>query len=178
MISVDGLVPIGFVSKTHGIKGELNVALETDYLPEDFRFLFFDIDGCYIPFAVESSRGNSETNRLVSLKGVDSVEEARAFAGKTVYVDKAALMQHPLYAEEAADTNLYLSDLVGYHITDSDDRSVGKVTGFNDDTQNYLLEVETNQGANVFIPFVDEWIIDLDTENKTLKLNLPEGLIE
>ncbi|MDE6395665.1 MAG: 16S rRNA processing protein RimM, partial [Muribaculaceae bacterium] len=42
MITLKELYPIGYVAKTHGIKGELNVSLDTEFNPEDFKFLVFE----------------------------------------------------------------------------------------------------------------------------------------
>lgn len=67
MITLSELYPIGYVSKTHGINGELNVQLDTDYNPEDFRFLVFEIDSTYIPFEVGNSRGQGLQTVLSAL---------------------------------------------------------------------------------------------------------------
>lgn len=177
MISNDSVYPIGYVCKTHGIRGELNVRLDTEYNPEDFRFLVFDIENILVPFVISQARGNGHDSRLVSLEGVDTVEEAAAFVGKTVYVLRSELMEHPDYDAEEDEEGIYLSDLVGYSITDEHNNRIGTVTGYNDDTENYLLEVSLTEGKSVYIPFVEEWIVSLDNENKTLSLDLPNGLI-
>lgn len=180
MITAKELLPIGYVSKTHGIKGELNVRLDADYTTDDVKFVVMDVDSIFVPFVIESSRGNAADNRLVKLEGVDSQEEAKAFVGKTLYAVLADLATLPGFDQsQAADSeNLYLSDLVGYTLTDGNNNVVGSITGFNDDTQNYLLEVTLNEGRTVFVPFVDEWMLDLDQDKKTLSFDLPEGLLD
>ena len=169
------LYPIGTIKKTHGIKGELNIALDSPYNPEDFRFLVFDIDGATIPFEIVSSRGNGESSRLVTLDGIDSVDEAKNFVGKTVYVLMSELEKLPQYEEE---DSFYLSDLIGFSILDEKGDYIGKIVGFNDDTQNYLLEVEKPDASTAFIPYVDEWLDTFDTEKKIITMNLPEGLLD
>lgn len=177
MISAQDLFPIGYVGKTHGIRGELNIQLDTEFNPEDFRFLIFDIDNTFVPFAVEQSRGKGDANRLVQLEDVNSVEEARQFVGKTVYVLMSEVKEHPDY-DESDDSGFYLSDLTGFTLADENGKTVGTVTGFNDDTQNYLLEVELPDGRKVYIPYVDSWVVDLDRDRHTISLNLPNGLID
>ena len=177
MITSKELYPIGFVSKTHGIKGELNVQLDTQYNPEDFHFLVFDIDSIFIPFEIENSRGKGDANRLVLLKGVTDVQEAKEFCGKTVYILLSELSKHPDYSEEQ-EGGLYLSDLIGFKVYDETDTNIGEVVGFNDDTQNYLLEILRPNGTKVFIPYVDEWLLNINLETKTITFDLPNGLIE
>lgn len=174
MITLSELYPIGYVSKTHGTCGELNVQLDTDYNPEDFRFVVFDIDSTFIPFEVVNSRGQGAANRLVALSEVDSVEEAKTFVGKTIYVLKREL---PTDAEDD-DEGFYLGDLVGGTLRNETGDVVGRIVGYNDDTANYLLEIELPDGRHVYIPYVDDWVTDIDPDEPSLTMNMPNGLIE
>lgn len=180
MITSKDIFPIGYVAKTHGIKGELNMRLDTDYDPADFRFLVFDIDSINVPFEVTNVRGNGTDNRIISLKGVNDVDDAKMFAGKTAYVLIDELHRHPEYnaSEDDGEEAMYLSDLIGFTLTDDNGKILGKIIGFNDDTQNFLLEVELSDRRKEFVPYVDEWVVDLDRDNRTLSLNLPIGLID
>ncbi|MDE6397135.1 MAG: ribosome maturation factor RimM [Muribaculaceae bacterium] len=176
MITLKELYPIGYVAKTHVIKGELNVSLDTEFNPEDFKFLVFEVDGIFVPFPILGVRGRGANNRLVSVEGVLSDSDARALVGKTVYVLQRELKAHPDWNEE--EEGMYLSDMIGFEMVDENSRPVGKIIGFNDDTSNWLLEIEMPDGRKVFVPYVEEWIVGFDPENRTISVNLPNGLIE
>ena len=179
MIKSAEIFPIGYVAKTHGIKGELNARLDTEYNPEDFRFVVFELDSIFIPFEIEYSRGKGEDNRLVKLKDVDTVEEARDFVGKTMYVLMRELREHPDFARsDEEEDGMYLSDLVGYTLFDENGTKVGEITGYNDDTLNYLLEVLTDDGRKIYIPYVDEWLISFNREDKSISFDLPNGITD
>lgn len=173
MITREELYPIGYISKTHGTTGELNVQLDTDYNPEDFRFVVFDIDSTFIPFEIANSRGQGASNRLVSLSGVDSVEDAKTFVGKILYVLKREFSDD---ADE--DEGFYLGDLVGGTLHDEAGKVVGCIVGYNDDTANYLLEIELPDKRRVYVPYVDDWVTDFDPEEPSLTMNMPNGLID
>ncbi len=176
MITVKELYPIGYVAKTHGIKGELNISLDTEFNPEDFKFLVFDVEGIFVPFPIKSVRGRGVDNRLVSVEGVISDSDARALVGKTAYVLMRELREHPDWTEE--EGGMYLSDMIGFDVIDENSKPLGKIIGFNDDTSNWLLEVELKDGQKVFIPYVEDWIISFDPDKKTLCVDLPNGLID
>lgn len=174
MITLKELYPIGFVAKTHGIKGELNVALDTEFNPEDFNFLVFEVDGIFVPFPILNSRGQGANYRLVTVDGVQSDTEARALVGKSAYVLTRELKEHPDWDEESE--SLYLSDLIGYTLLDENKKNIGKIIGFNDDTSNWLLEVKLPDEKTVFIPYVEDWVLEFNPDNKTISFNLPNGL--
>lgn len=176
MISSQDLFPIGYVSKTHGTKGELNVKLDTVYNPEDFKFLIFNLDDTFIPFKTISSRGNNDSSRLVLLDNINNIDEARDFVGKTVYVLEKEIHNHPLYNDENQEDGIYLSDLIGYKVVLNSAKS-GVITNFNDETQNYLLEIELGADNKILIPYVEDWLVEIDTENKTIEFEVPEDLL-
>lgn len=177
MITLSQLYPIGYVAKTHGIKGELNIVLDTPHEPGDFRFLVFDMDATFVPFPIVSARGQGVANRLVSLDDVDTVDEAKKFVGKTAYVLRRELQQHD-DNDNNDDNGLYLSDLVGFKVTDENGDPIGTVTGYNDDTQNFLFEVERPDGKKVYIPYVEDWVTMFDPDKRTIALLPPNGLID
>jgi 16S rRNA processing protein RimM len=72
----------------------------------------------------------------------------------------------------------YASDFVGYTIVDEDNELIGKIVELDDRTDNFLFVVETKSGDEVFIPVADEFITDIDTDTKTLTMNLPIGLVD
>lgn len=179
MLTSDLLIPIGYIAKTHGIKGELNVVFDSFFYSDDLKFAVCEIDSIFVPFVIESSRGNSSTNRLVKFKDIDNAIQAKEFVGKTFYALKRELENFPEYREILDnDENFYLSDLIGYSLLDPAGKRLGEIIGFNDDTQNFLLEIALNNGSEVYIPFVPEWITEFNHDPKSLKIDLPKGLLE
>lgn len=176
MITIKELYHIGYVAKTHGIKGELNIALDTEFNPEDFKFLVFEVDGIYVPFPIISVRGQNDSYRLVSIEGVENDGEARVFVGKTAYVLIRELKDgHQLGEDES--NGIYLSDLIGYNLVDENDTVLGEIIGFNDDTANWLLEIKLPDGSTQFIPYVEDWVTEFNPDRKTFGVNLPNGLL-
>lgn len=178
MITANELYAIGFVRKTHGIKGELNIILDTVYDADGLKFLVFDIDSIFVPFLINSLRTNTADSCLVTLKGIDNVEDAKQFTGKTVFALRSEIKEQNGLEEDDDSENMYLSDLVGYCAYDGKGDKIGDITGFNDDTSNILLEISRPDGQTVLVPFVDDWIENLDREKRAITLWLPEGLID
>lgn len=41
-----------------------------------------------------------------------------------------------------------------------------------------MFIIETPDGRNVMVPVADEYVVDIDTENRIITLDLPDGLLD
>lgn len=177
MIKEEEISAVGKLQKTHALKGELNVMLDIDpeYL-EEGNPAIIDIDGIYVPFYAESVRTKGSFSYLVKFEGIYSEFEAKQLVNKTIYARKDKLKE---YMEENYDEDYTLyDDLIGCTIIDSDKGEIGKVVEIDSNTENELFIVETTDGNTVFIPLTEDFIEEIDEESKTIRMNLPEGLLD
>ena len=176
MIRKEDIVAIGKFQKTHALQGELNaiVDVQEDYAEDDKPFIV-DVDGIYVPFYIESIRPKVSTSYLVKLAGVDSQEEAQQFVNKEIYAMRSDLID---YFETDGETFVDPDDIEGYEVVDSRLGDLGKVKEVNDATANVLLVVDTPDGDELLVPFVDEFVEEIDQDNKRIVVSLPEGLLE
>lgn len=174
MITPDTLTSIGAFFKPHGIKGELSATLDYDIDPSELRCIVLEIDGIFVPFFIESSRPKGAASWLVKLDGVDSEKSAAAFSNHEIYAVTAEL---PEGMVEEDEDGLYLYDLEGYNLKEGDSL-IGTIDGVDDSTANILLIVKTPAGGTVYVPFAEEFLTDIDKDNHTITMTLPEGLID
>lgn len=178
MILEKDLINIGKFQKTHALKGELNAIIEGN--PEyvgDHHPLVVKIDGVFVPFYADGIRGKGTFSFLIKIDGIDSEEEARLFVNKEIYAVRDI---YGPYADEDDDPDgIYLEDLIGYSVIDSETgEKIGEVTDYDDATDNVLMIITTDNGDTVYVPFADDIIEDVDDENKIIMTNIPEGLID
>jgi len=71
----------------------------------------------------------------------------------------------------------YYHEVIGFEIMDQDNKDCGVIRSINDQTaQNYFV---TNlYGKEVVIPLIKDWIIEVNREERFIKIELPEGLID
>lgn len=172
MILRRDITSVGEFFKPHGIKGELSATLDDDLSPDDLRCIILDIDGIFVPFFIKEfrSRGNGW---LIKLDGVETDTAAAAFARHEIYALTAELPDSPETDEDGV--NLY--DLEGYTLVDGD-KAVGEIERIDDSTANILLHVKAPDGAMVFVPFALDLVVGLDTEERIIDMNLPEGILD
>jgi 16S rRNA processing protein RimM len=168
MIRAEEVYKIGRLGKAHGVKGEVSFQFDDDIFDRvDADYLVLDIDGILVPFFIEEYRFRSDTVCLVKFSGIDTQQRAQELTGCDVFFPRAL-------AEEG-DEMPSLASLVGFEIVnDADGETIGRIAAIDDSTVNILFELENG----TLIPASDELITDIDAERRTIKMNIPEGLLD
>lgn len=169
MIRKEEVYKIGVLNKPHGIHGELQFSFNDDIFDKvELDYLICLIDGIFVPFFIEEYRFRAENSALIKFEGIDTAEHARRFTNVEVYF--------PIkYVQN--DEDISLSFLVGFSVIYNGGVFLGKISDIDDSTINTLFVVEKGD-KTMLIPAQDEFVRDIDRENKTITLELPEGLIE
>ncbi len=163
---------IGFIRKTHGVRGELILEFEPqfEFAVEDASRFFLEIDGLLIPFFAEEEgiHLKSEKTAFVKFSDVDTPKYARRLSGSSVY----------LFSEEAEEnvSDPRFFDFLGYLLKDSNAGEIGTITDAADYSGNIVMTVK-HHDEEVLIPFNEELLVAADDQQKILILNLPEGMV-
>jgi len=161
--------PLGKILKSHGKVGELIISSYQE-LPERFyrmESIFIAIHEEGVPFFLQHIRKKTPTTAIVKLEDVDTLEEANGLTGLEWYMP----------GEEPDSKMPGTDDLTGFILVDQNDEEIGAVEDFTDIPNNTLLQVKYS-GRLVDIPFNRETIHYIDPENKIIKNDIPEGLLD
>ena len=162
---------LGRIVKAYGKKGELNVVLDTDN-PENYKDLksvFLDLKGNLIPYFIENIQIKNN-KAIINLKDVLTPEIAEMFVNAEIFLP---LDQLP----KLTGNKFYYHDIIGYSIIDKTYGSIGKVEKVLDLPQQAILQINY-KNKEILIPITDEIIKIVDRNNKQIKIEAPEGLIE
>lgn len=174
MILNDQLVKIGKTLKPHGIKGEFSVLIDSFGDDVKLSCFIFNIDGIYVPFFIESIRPKGIDVYIAKVCGYDNDNDINELIGLDIYVLRTEFI--PI--DESADDCMYAEDFIGYTIIDKSGILVGLIVDYDISTENALFIVERTGNNELYIPIVDEFVIDINSETKTLQMDLPIGLLE
>lgn len=176
MICRDEIVEIGNYNKSHGINGEISATFQCDTtVAEKFTCYISCVDGIYVPFFAENIRTKNAQTLLLKLEGIDCTDDLKILINKDIYVLKK---EYENLSEEYDCDEAPIDYFVGFDIVDSiTDEIVGSIIDIDNSTENVLFVVEDSDDNEILIPAADELVIDIDFENKILKMNLPDGLI-
>lgn len=173
MILRKDITPIGDLHKPHGIRGELSATFDDGLDPRELRCIVLDIDGIYVPFFIGSARPRGAESWLVKIDGVDDDNAAMRLARHEVFA----------MADEVAEggddgEGVHLYDLIGFSLRTAEGAEVGRITDIDDSTANILMTVEADAGRQIYVPFAEELVTELDPETRILAMDLPDGLTD
>ena len=70
-----------------------------------------------------------------------------------------------------------LDYFIGFELFDHD-TPVGHIDDVDDTTANVLFVVKCPDGSHVQVPAADEWVVAFDPDQRTITMDLPQGLLE
>lgn len=168
---------IGFTQKTHGVGGELKIAIEDQYWEDFFanERLFIDVKGVKVPYFIENVRGEGVV--IVKFEDVDSKEAAFGLQSRQVFLRSSDLIPPDQRNISLIPEISPFEALQGYNIIDETVGPVGLIEAVIDMAMQQLAVVPY-RNREIFIPLNDALIQRIDHEGKLVYMLLPEGLLE
>ena len=160
-------ISIGVVAKPHGLKGYVAVRVDSNYALyiQDFKSVFIEHDGAFVPYLIESYANLNKGMVKLLLAGVTDQEMANRLRAKELF-QLAELL--------SIDKQI---DLVGFSVRDRSNGIIGEVLSVIESTAQTILEV-SYKGSEIYIPFVDEFLMEVDSRERVIEMDLPEGILD
>lgn len=158
------LVLVGKIIGVFGIKGELKVYSESDFIETRFKKgarLILKNKKTSKEVTVSSMRIHKKTI-LITIDNLFDINKVEEYVGYEIYANKEDDL-------ELDEDEYYLDDLVGLDVYDEFDEYVGILNDFIEVPQGYIMEIK-NKGKKVLIPFVDEHIVDIEEDKIIVKV--------
>lgn len=165
-------VLVGRVGRPHGVRGELTVQVESDnprrFEPGSVMIAELSSGGSR-HLMVEASRPH-RGGVVLRFAGVADRQAAQGLSGAKLTVSRQEIPPAP-------QGEVYHFELIGCRCSDRHSGDLGEVVDVVEDGGGLLLVVSGPQGV-VPIPFVQAFIDELNLDSATLRVTLPDGLLE
>ncbi|MDD3168024.1 MAG: ribosome maturation factor RimM [Eubacteriales bacterium] len=161
-------IKVGQAVNVVGLKGELKV-----YHYSDYKERFEELTKIYLENTQYKITGVRYLKDMVILKlqGIDDRTEAEKHKGEDIYIDKEDIRVLP-------EDTYYIFDLIGLSVVDEQGSRIGTVSDVIQNRAQDLYEVERENTNKFLIPAVDEFILKIDMDSRTMTVKLIEGLME
>jgi len=173
-MEINACFNIGYVVKTHGLKGEVTIAIN-GYSVEDLASiqdvhpLFVEIDKRLVPYFIQSI-SVSGAKAIVKFDDVNSIEDAAKLAKRSLYLPKDV-------RPKSQRGEFYDDEIIHFKVTDEELGPLGMVAEVVQAGPNRLLALE-HDGKEVLIPVNSPFIKSINKSKKLITVSLPEGFLD
>ncbi len=172
MAEWDEMVLVGRVVRPHGLKGDVVVHPETDFVEERFHAgatVWRRVGAATVPLNMVSARVQSG-RPVVRFEGIGRIEEAEPLVGSELRVPETELQ--PLGPGE-----YYHHQLVGCAVETVDGRAIGPVVRIERSAGGSCLVVAQGE-QEVLVPLADAICVEVDIAAQRIRIDPPDGLLE
>ena len=169
----DDLIVVARIARTRGLRGEVVADLLTDF-PGRFEALESVIaiapDGSHRSLQIEEHW--FQAKRIIfKFADYDSIDEARELAGLQLAVPASDRIELP-------KDQFYEWELAGCRVQATDGKSIGVVREVMRTGGVEILVVVGDTGGELLIPMAQEICVEIDIDQKLIRVDPPEGLLE
>lgn len=164
------LLKLGKVGRPHGYEGgfQLHLMVEFDSINNPLEWVFLEIHDENVPFRVTEFYSLNDKKAFLKLEDFEDEKSLTEVVNNDVFVTEDQILDEAyLIAND---------DIVGWMVINRGDE-IGIINNTIDNKGQILLEV-MYQGQEILLPLIDSWILDINEDDHTLNLDLPEGLLE
>jgi len=171
-----GWLTVGKLVNTHGIRGEVKIFSQTDFPEERFAQgskLTLRNPETEQKLTVEIVSARPQKNMfIVKLKGYDNINDVEKYKGWTLSVTKDNMV-------ELEEGEYYQHQIIGCKVVTDEGEELGLITeilvpGANDV---WVVQEQKPKGRQILIPVIDDVLLDVNVDTKTVTVRLMEGLI-
>jgi 16S rRNA processing protein RimM len=168
----DAMALVGRIARAHGIRGEVLVDPETDFVTKRFRpgaVLYTRRSGSLEAVGIDAARMH-QGRPLLRIAGVATLNEAQALAGLELRVPRGELT--PL-----GEGQYYRHELAGCQVETVEGAPVGVVDRVQGEGASCLV-VTAATGQEILIPLAEEICVVIDPGGRRIVIQPPQGLLD
>ncbi len=172
MIDLSDCIELGTITKCHGVRGQVILWLSNLSFDDikEMEPVFIEIDGLPVPFFISGYEERSKDTLVLTIDDVTKEEDTKELINCRVFIKPSQVG----YAE----TLLPQTDLlVGFTVIDVSLGKLGLIDKILDFNSNTLLRI-LNKKKEILLPLHEDFVQEVDAENKILRVKAPEGIMD
>lgn len=162
---------IGQIVNTHGVKGEIRLLSQTDFKKDRYNknnLTYIDYNGVKVDVKVKSYRVHKGFDLLI-FEGLEDINLVEKYKGCNLYTENKKV-------KELSKNEYHISDLIGLNVFQNLEKK-GIVQSIRSFPQGDYLEVLTINQEMKLVPFMKEFILDVNLNTQSILVIEMEGLL-
>lgn len=165
---------VGELVNTHGVQGEVRVLSRTDFPENRFAVgselaLFMPGETKPVQLKIASSRRHKNFY-LLTFEGHYNLSHVEKYKTGMLKVSEKQL-------GELEDNAFYYHEIIGCKVVSLEGDPIGTVTEILETGANDVWTVTPETGKPHYIPYIEDIVKEIDVPNKTITIEVMEGLL-
>lgn len=167
---MENLLQVGVITTTHGIRGEVKVFPTTD---DPKRFLDLKnviLDDGKTTLDLEIQNVKFFKNLVIlKFKGIDNINDIEKYKKAGLYVTRED-------AVELEKDEYFIADLIGMDVISDEGEQLGTISDVLQTGANDVYVISSKGQKDLLLPAIHECVLDVNVEERTMKVHLMPGL--
>ena len=167
---MENLLQVGVITTTHGIRGEVKVFPTTD---DPKRFLDLKnviLDDGKTTLDLEIQNVKFFKNLVIlKFKGIDNINDIEKYKKAGLYVTRED-------AVELEEDEYFIADLIGMDVISDEGEQLGTISDVLQTGANDVYVISSKGQKDLLLPAIHECVLDVNVEERTMKVHLMQGL--
>lgn len=163
---------VGVIASTHGIRGEVKVFPTTDDAKrfQNCKQLLLDTGKERMELEVEGIKYFKQFV-ILKFKGIDSINDVECYKGKSLLVTREN-------AVKLRKGEYFIADLIGLIVCNEAGEKIGVLEDVLQTGANDVYNIRLSDGRELLLPAIRECVLEVDVENRWMKIHIMEGLLD
>lgn len=169
---MEDLLQVGAITQPHGIHGEVKVFPMTNDVKrfKKLKEVILDTGREKMTLEIEGVKFFKQY-AILKFKGYDNINDIEKYKGKPLFVTREN-------AVKLGRDEYFIADLIGIEVYDEDGQYLGVLQKVIETGANDVYEVKFEDGREVLFPAIKQCILDVDMENRKMKVHIMDGLLD
>lgn len=171
-MTLSGKVKVGKIKDAHSLKGELyflSFSGDISWL-EDLPKVFLESQNQEVKeYQLVKVKAFKE-GAIIQFEGVKDRTQAESLKGHMLYIPEELLVSEP-------GEVIYLVELLDFEVKNSAGHILGNVKDFSSNGMQDILVI-AKEDHRFEVPFVDQFVVEINYDEKFLIMDFPEDLID
>lgn len=167
------LIKVGKILDAHALKGEIyffSFSKDISWIEKGMSICLESSETMKrTDFTIESFRPFKD-GALIKFEGISNRNQSEELKGDLVFIENENFVSEP-------GETIFLREVLNFEVRDEKQNSLGKVIDFNSNGSQDLLVIK-NESFAYEVPFVDDFIVEIQFENSTIIMNFPLDLMD
>ena len=168
---MEQLLQVGVITQTHGVRGEVKVFPTTDDAArfKKLKHVMLDTGKETLPLEIESVKFFKQFV-ILKFKGFDNINDIERYKRCPLLIER----ENAVPLEEG---EYFIADMIGMKVITDEGENFGILKDVMETGANDVYVIEHPSEGEVLVPAIKEGILDVDIENRQMKIHVMNGLI-